>query len=171
MRAVNLLPRDERTGRLEGKRMPLLVAAGGFALVTIAALLVGHSASSPLTGKRSRLEAVNAELARLPKTQRATVGTGVITQERTDRGAALAAALSTRIAFDRLLSQISRLLPADAWLTGLTASSPSVPTTTIGVSGAPQPSSTSGPQGVTIEGATYSQESVARVLSRLAVVP
>jgi len=114
---------------------------------------------------------VNAELARLPKTQRATVGTGVITQERTDRVAALAAALSTRIAFDRLLSQISRVLPADAWLTGLTASSPSVPTTTIGVSGAPQPSSTSGPQGVTIEGATYSQESVARVLSRLAVVP
>ncbi len=42
MRAVNLLPQDERRkGLEEGARTPLLLAAGGVVLVTIAATFVG----------------------------------------------------------------------------------------------------------------------------------
>lgn len=171
MRAVNLLPRDERRARLEGKRAPLLVAVGGVLVVTVGAVLVGHSASSSTSDKRAQLDSVEAAIARLPKPQGTTVSTSAIAQERNDRIAALSAAIAGRLAFDRLLRQISLVLPEDAWLTGLKAS---VPTTAAapatGTSGAPAPAS-SAQEGVTIEGATYSQESVARVLSRLALLP
>ena len=90
---------------------------------------------------------------------------GLVGQERTDRVAALAAALSTRVRFDRLLRELAYVLPADAWLTGLTASAPA----SAAPVGAATPSTTA--DGVTITGATYSQASVARVLARLNALP
>src|SRR5438132_9371924 len=173
MRAVNLLPQDDRPARLEGRRTPLLVALGGFVLVSVGAFLVGHSASSSVGEKKAALESVNAQIAKLPKAQRPVASSSLISQERSDRIAALSAALSTRIPFDGVLRQISIVLPQDAWLTGLAAAAPAATTTPTGTSGAaPTPTQTfTGTQGVTIEGATFSKESVARVLSRLAIVP
>ena len=40
MRAVNLLPRDERRERREGARTPVLVLAGGLAAVTAVAVVL-----------------------------------------------------------------------------------------------------------------------------------
>jgi Tfp pilus assembly protein PilN len=170
MRAVNLLPRDERQARLEGKRAPLLVAVGGIVVVTAAAVFLGHSASSSTSEKQTQLDSVEAAIARLPKAAAPTVSTSAIAQERNDRVAALSAAISGRLAFDRLLRQMSLVLPSDAWLTGLKASVPTTAAPAVGTNGAPAPAS-SAQEGVTIEGATYSQESVARVLSRLALLP
>ena len=63
------------------------------------------------------------------------------------------------------------MLPEDAWLTGLTATAP-VDAAPAGTSEVPLPPvATTGPEGITIQGATYSYDSVARVLSRLSVVP
>ena len=171
MRAVNLLPRDEQQARLQGKRVPLLVLAGGCAAATVVGVMLGLSASSGASDKRAQLQSVEAAIARLPKPDQPAVSSGVLTQERTDRTTALSVALSARIPFDRLLRQIAVVLPRDAWLTGITATSPS--------SLEPSPSSPaapSAPQGaaeesVTIQGATYSHASVARVLARLAVLP
>jgi Tfp pilus assembly protein PilN len=126
------------------------------------------SASSGTSDKRAELERVQAAIARLPKPAQPEVSTGALTQERTDRVVALSAALSNRIAFDRLLRQIALVLPEDAWLTGLSATTPETPAPTPSSPGAP-PAAAS--DGVTIQGATYSHSSVARVLSRLAVLP
>jgi Tfp pilus assembly protein PilN len=169
MRAVNLLPRDERQARLEGKRPPFFVAVGGVLVVTVGAVFLGHSASSSTSDKRAQLDSVEAAIARLPKPQEPTVSTSAIAQERNDRVAALSAAIAGRLAVDRLLRQISLVLPEDAWLTGLKASVPATAAAPVtGTSGAP---ASSAQEGVTIEGATYSQKSVARVLSRLALLP
>jgi Tfp pilus assembly protein PilN len=95
-------------------------------------------------------------------------------QERTDRVAALAAALSSRVPMDRLFRQLAYVLPDDAWLTGLAATAPSDASP---AGAAPSGGGATGSQqaaaapGVTIQGATYSHESVARVLARLAVLP
>jgi Tfp pilus assembly protein PilN len=94
-----------------------------------------------------------------------------LVQERTDRVAALAAALSTRISFDRLLRELSLVLPEDAWLTGITASAPASAAPAGAPPGGTPPAAATTTQGVTIQGATYSHESVARVLARVSVIP
>lgn len=166
MRAVNLLPRDEKQPRLQGARLPLLLAAGAVAAVTAGAVLLGFSASGTADERRAELAAVEAAIAQVPKPPDQTVDSGVIVQERTDRVAALSAALTTRFSFDRLLREVSFVLPRNAWLTGLTAALPSAEAQTGAPGTAPVVS-----EDVTIEGATYSHESVALILSRLSVVP
>jgi Tfp pilus assembly protein PilN len=163
MRAVNLLPGDlnrESSGR---SRAPYLVAGGGIAAVTAVAVVLVMSASSTVSEQRAQLESVEAAIARIPTPTQPAVASGVIAQERTDRVAALAAALSTRVPVDRLLRELAFVLPDDAWLTGLSATAP--------VSGEPADAAAGGVPGVTIQGVTYSHESVARVLARLAALP
>ena len=95
---------------------------------------------------------------------------GALAQERADRVAALSAALSSRVPFDRLLREISYVLPEDSWLTGMSAAVPASELLTGTPGGAaPSPASPAA-DGVTIQGATYSHDAVARVLARLAAV-
>lgn len=172
MRAVNLLPRDEKRARLEGTRTPLLVVAGGVAAVTTAAALLAFSASGTAEERRAELAEVEAAIARLPKEPEPAVSQGALLQERTSRIAALSAALSTRVSFDRLLREISLVLPEDAWLTGFKAATSASLSPATGSPGAQtSPPSSSGLDGVTMQGATYSHDSVARVLARLSTVP
>ena len=175
MRAVNLLPQTEQRARLEGVRTPLLVAGGGIAAMTTAAVMLAMSAAGAAEEKRTELAVVKATIAGLPDAPKSAVSQPVLLQERSDRIAALAAALSTRVSLDRVLNEISLVLPEDAWLTALNATAPAAVVTTapLASGGAPPPPSvaSSGPEGVTIQGSTYSYDSVARVVSRLSVVP
>ncbi len=66
-------------------------------------------------------------------------------------------ALSQRIAWDRILREFSLVLPTDVWLSSLTLTTP-------------PPGPVSG-TGIVLIGTTYSYDSVARLLSRLALVP
>lgn len=170
MRAVNLLPRDEQRVRLEGLRTPLLAVAGGVALVTAASVFLSFSASGSADEQRSQLAAVEAEIERLPKAPTSAVSQGTLLRERTDRVSALSAALGSRVAFDRLLREISFVFPEDAWLTQFEATAPasSLPVTD---GPAPPPQATTDAAGVTIQGATFTHDVVAVVLARLAVVP
>jgi Tfp pilus assembly protein PilN len=169
MRAVNLLPRDlERQGGEGGGRAPLFVAAGGFAAVTAAAVFLFVSASGSVSDQKSQLESVEAAIAAVPSSGQPTVAPGAIAQERADRVAALTAALTTRVPFDRLLRELAYVLPDDAWLSGLSAAAPVA--TSTGATPGPAPAATAA-QGVTIQGATYSLGSVARVIARLAAIP
>ena len=171
MRAVNLLPREVERARRGTARTPLLIAAGGAAAATSAAVVFFLSASGTASELRTQLAETRAALATVPRTGRPAVTPGALAQERSDRVVALAAALSTRIPFDRLLLEVSYVLPEDAWLTGITAMAPADGTAVATAPGtAPAPSST-GQQGVTIQGSTYSHESVARVLARLSALP
>ncbi len=171
MRAVNLLPRDVARARTGTARTPLLFVAGCAAAATSAAVVFFLSASGTADELRTQLEEAQAALATTSRTERSAVTSGALVQERSNRVAALAAGLSTRIPFDRLLREVSFVLPEDAWLTGITAIAPAVSTAIATAPGtAPAPAST-GQQGVTIQGSTYSHESVARVLARLSVLP
>ena len=96
------------------------------------------------------------------------MSSGAIVQERSDRVAALSAALASRTAYDRVLREISLVLPAEVWLTTLEASSGAGAALPEGV---PPVQAVPTRTGVTIEGATYSHESVATVLARLSLVP
>ncbi|OFW54039.1 MAG: hypothetical protein A2146_00850 [Actinobacteria bacterium RBG_16_67_10] len=171
MRAVNLLPRDAERVRSEGARTPVLIAAGGVAVVTAVAAVLSFSASGTANERRADLASLEDAIALVSRTGTPAVSQAVLVQERTDRVSALAAALTTRIPFDRLFRELSLVLPEDAWLTGITASAP-VSTTPAGAPpGSTSRATATETQGVTIQGATYSHQSVARVLARLSVIP
>ena len=88
--------------------------------------------------------------------------------EESARLTALAAALTERVAWDRVLRQFALVLPEDVWLTSLNAQAPTVGPAAPAT--APPASGSAPPTGFTITGYTYSHEAVARLLSRLAVI-
>ena len=166
MRAINLLPRDEVKRSFEAKRGVAFGAAGGAALITVLLAAAMISASGATSEQRNRIDSLNAELAALPEPpadRETEVDDETLAAEKSARIAALSTALGTRVAWDRILRQISQVLPRDVWLTSL--ASAAVPTTPTGVS-----DSQVAP-GVVLNGSTYSQDGVARVLARLSVAP
>lgn len=171
MRAVNLLPRDsERTRARAGGRLPLVAAAGGIVAVTALSALLVMSAGGAADERRAELALTESAIAAIPAADAPSATSGLVAQERADRVAALSAALSSRVAVDRVLRELSFVLPADAWLTGLIANAPTEAQPASAQAGAPAQASSSA-AGVTIQGATFSHESVARVLARLSVLP
>lgn len=168
MRAVNLMPRDERRARLELGRLPLFGAAAGVLAVTVAAFLLASSSSSTADEVNAEVQAVETAIAQLPQDQGPAVSSGAMVQERSERVAALSAALASRTAYDRVLREISLVLPGDVWLTSLEASAGTAAALPGGVPPVQAVPTTSG---VTIEGATYSHDSVATALARLSLVP
>jgi Tfp pilus assembly protein PilN len=86
-----------------------------------------------------------------------------IDSERSARTAALSTALADRLAWDRVLRELALVLPADVTLTTLDATAPSP-----GSAGAASAGAVSS---FRVTGTSVSQASVARLLSRLQVIP
>ena len=188
MRAVNLLPREPKLGR---KRLSVVAQLALVAPLVVASLLTaGYLLSSAkVNDRKGTLVALQAELALLPAPPPAPVVNTELALQRDQRIAALSSALAGRLAWDRVLREISAVLPGDVWLTSLTAEHSTPPpapatttpatttestTTTTSTTPAPAPAAplpppTAGP--LNIAGYTYSQEGVARFLTRLGVVP
>ena len=182
MRAVNLLPREVKRSRTR------LSAVGQLAivspLVVVGLITAGFLlASAKVNDRQATLQALQAELASLPAPPPTPEVNSELALQRDQRVAALSSALQSRLAWDRILRQISAVLPGDVWLTALSSQQSSPPpaptpstttsttttTTTTATPAAPVPPPTAGLLNIT--GYTYSQEGVARLLSRLAVVP
>jgi Tfp pilus assembly protein PilN len=165
MRAVNLLPRKD--GR-ERQHKPNVAALGGVvAAVAVTALLamLFLNASAGVTERQDEVDGLRAELAAMPTPEpRDTSGDG-LEAEKAGRVGAVAAALGSRVAWDRVLREISLVTPDDVWFTTLQASAPAAPTAV-----APAPDAAVG-GGFSISGRTYSHDAVARLLARLALVP
>lgn len=165
MRPVNLLPRDLSGDGRKTPPLPVLVGCIGTVLVTAALALMFLSASSSVASKRKALLDVEAQFAALPALPTAPSVDSKIPQETQTRVSALATALGQRVAWDRLLREVSQVVPSDVWLVTLSAQSPAVaPAATLTTGG-------SLPEGFTVTGCTYSQDSVARFLARLDIVP
>ncbi|HEY6960780.1 MAG TPA: PilN domain-containing protein [Gaiellaceae bacterium] len=165
MRAVNLLPRSETAGK-KTPPLPVLVACIGTVLVTAVLAVMFLSASSQVGRQQRALDAVNAELAQIPAPPAPSPVVKELPQQRQTRVSALATVLGQRVAWDRLLREVSQVVPSDVWLVTLNALSPAqtAPTTGTTTQGAL-------PQGFVVTGCTYSQDSVARFLARLEIVP
>jgi Tfp pilus assembly protein PilN len=162
VRAVNLLPGDEAN---QGRKVPPLpVLAGCIGTVVISALLalMFLSGNAGVAKKQHALEQVQAEYATIPAPAPASPVVAELPRQRQTRVTALAAVLGQRVAWDRLLREVSQVVPSDVWLIALNALAPSISPAAAG--GIPQ-------QSFMVTGCTYSQDSVARFLARLSVVP
>jgi Tfp pilus assembly protein PilN len=165
MRAVNLLPRDDSKRQRSQPGTVLLTAVLGGVLVIAVLAGVFMTTSSKVSDRQSDLDALRAELAAIPPVPAAPVDASGLETEKSQRVTFLGKALGSRVAWDRVLRELSLVLPQDIWLESLSASGPD-PTFV------PGPGATEAPQGVvTITGFSYSHDGVARLLARLSVLP
>lgn len=164
MRAVNLLPRD---GDAAGRRktpLPVLAGCAAAVLVTAALAMSFLSASGKVSTQRRALEDATAQYNAIPAPPPPSAVDSQLPAEHQTRVTALATALGQRLPWDRLLREVSQIVPSDVWLVTLDAKAPTVTATVTPVPGAK-------PQQFVVTGCTYSQDSVARFLARLSVVP
>ena len=170
MRAVDLLPRDDAQRQKKQQNVPALASTALVVLVTGLLGVMYFSAKSAAGQKDFELQDANAELAMLPtpaESEAKAAPQRKLASEREQRVSALQSALAHRTSWDRVLREISLILPEDVWLKDLAANSPypagaSAPVVTA----AGQP-----PSLLTINGYTYSHDAVARLMTRLAVIP
>jgi len=174
LRAVNLLPADAQTGtrKRPTKTQILVPAALAVPVVALAALFL--PAHSSVGSKQSELDSLKAELATLPAPTAAGIDQS-IKGEQARRAAVVADVLSKRAAWDRVLRDVSVVLPRNVWLNqveGTVAAPLSTPVDIAAEStAAAAPATLATTTGIRIIGRTYDQTGVARTLARLAVVP
>lgn len=171
MRAFDLLPKEQARRAAERRPGIAQIAVALVAVVALGALgALFLTTDSGLKQKQSERDQLKTQLAALEvqAKERSTGGTSGLEDERLARTTALATALSGRVAWDRLLRDISLVLPADVYLTALTVQSP---TPAAAPAAAPATTSSTPVTHFAIAGSTGEQQDVALLLSRLAILP
>jgi len=155
MRAVNLLPRETRKRSL---KVSAPAATGAICAIVVITLLATTFLleSAKVSRKQNELDSARAELALIPPPTTADASQQTLSAEESARVAALQSAMNGRMAWDRVLRDVALVLPQDIWLNHMTLTAPSPEAATAGFN---------------ITGNAYSHEGVARLLSRLQVVP
>jgi Tfp pilus assembly protein PilN len=178
MRAVNLLPREDtrRSEAFKPASAAVMIAALGGGIVILALAIAFVVTSRDVNTQRATLASAQAQLAATPATpSRVSQARAKLISDRDRRAVALASALSQRVSWDRVLRRLALVLPGDIWLTNLAGTTPLTTADTAAAASAASAASSSGVQatatGLTLQGYAYSQDAVARLLSRLQVVP
>jgi hypothetical protein len=177
MRAVNLLPKDTSQRKSFRREDPAVVVGSALGTVVLVALLAGFiNVHSKVQAEQAKLDAARLEYADLsrkkvarqpvvPVKTKTIIPVPAVTAEEAPRLAAVSTAIGSRIAWDRILREFSLVLPDDVKLGSLTMAAPAPVTSTTG---APAGASS---QGFSIAGSAFSHDGVARLLSRLMLIP
>lgn len=169
MRAVNLLPKSQTRSHRRRKKTtpwPLVVGLAGVAVASAVIGAMFLQASGTAADRQEQLADVSAQLAALPKPKPVANDDVALTAERNQRATAVAGAFAYHVSWDRVLRRLALVMPDDVWLTSLAAQAPMAPGIggrTLGAEAAAT--------GMTLMGYTYSHAGVARLLSRLTVLP
>jgi type IV pilus assembly protein PilM len=177
MRSVDLTPRDVAKVSSSRRRnlVPILVPAAA-AIPIVALGFLFTQAHGKVSDRQSQLSSLKAEYAALPEPTRPQIDSSLGLAEAA-RASAIAQVLGSRTSWDRMLRDISRVLPQNVWLTDLKASvATPLSSVLVGAPGAAPSTSTPAttpttPQGMTVTGYTFKQKDVAKLLSRLVALP
>ncbi len=174
MRAVNLLPKELQNAKSIRHEDPAVVVGSALGVMVMIALgasfFVAHANAN---AEQARLTTARLELAQLSQHQRPVpkpkgpttpitpiVPPPAVTAQEASWLSAVSTNLSQRIAWDRVLREVSLVIPDDVTLVQLSMTTPTA--ASAGPSATP---------GFVIQGSAFSYDSVARLLSRLALVP
>jgi Tfp pilus assembly protein PilN len=174
MRAVNLLPADAAQRKSFLKEDPAVVVGSALGAVVLIALAAGFlNVHSKVSANNAQLAAVRTQLAKLSEHKRVIppslstpayvqpiVPMPTVMSEQQPRLDALSSAMSTRIAWDRILREFSLVLPSDVTLASLSLTAPLAVITPGAVT-----------HDLQLSGTTYSYDAVARAISRLMLIP
>ena len=170
MRAINLLPRDD-TRRNQKTQWIVLVPVVAAVLLTALLSATFLSASGKVKDKQAQLFTLKETLAAIPTPDASKIQSqSALASDKQVRVTALSTALSRRVAWDRIFRELSLVLPDDVWLTTLSAKAPA-PSSVPVVPAPAAAGTTAAATQFTLDGNTYSHAAVARLLSRLAVIP
>ena len=168
MRAINLLPKDDGRRGPQKRQWIVLVPVVLAVLLTAVFSAMFLSASGKVKDKQSQLAQLQDELHAIPTPDASKVRTqSALAADKQARVTALSAALSRRVAWDRVFRELSLVLPNDVWLASITAKAP-VPSSVAIAPPAAAAGGTTAATGFTLDGFTYSHAAVARLLTRLA---
>jgi Tfp pilus assembly protein PilN len=171
MRAINLLPKDDARRGPQKRQWIVLVPVVLAVLLTAVLSAMFLSASGTVKDKQSQLAQLQDELHAIPTPNADKVKTqSALAADKQARVTALSAALSRRVAWDRVFRELSLVLPNDVWLATISAKAP-VPSSAAIAPPAAAAGATTAATEFTIDGFTYSHAAVARLLTRLAVIP
>jgi Tfp pilus assembly protein PilN len=175
MRAFNLMPGDEARERKGARAGVPQIAVALLGVLVFAGLAGGYLfTSAGATSKQSELDDLRAQLAELEVPSEQPGQDGVAAEAAAEgqaRTTALSTALASRIAWDRVLREVSLVLPDGVWLTQLSASTPAA---AAGGPAAATPAAVNGstsPNSLAAVGFATSQESVALLLARFETIP
>ena len=168
MRPANLLPADLARG--DGRQLPLPAIAAVGAGCAVGVLLAGGymTSHSKVSKRQAELASIQAQIAAVPKPPpvKASTISPALAAEKDARQAAVDQAISARTSWDTVLREVSLILPDDVWLQSLSAK-----TGAASPAAAADPAAPVAGNSINMTGSTYSQEGVARLLTRLALVP
>jgi Tfp pilus assembly protein PilN len=171
VRAINLLPRDDVRRGPQKTQWTVLVPVVLAVLLAAVLSAMFLSGSGTVKDKQGELTTLQDELHAIPTPDASRVKTQTaLAADKQARVSALSGALSRRVAWDRVFRELSLVLPDDVWLATIAAKAP-VPSSSAVTPPAAAAGATVAATGFTIDGFTYSHPAVARLLSRLAVVP
>jgi len=163
MRAVNLLPGESR--HVSRAPNPAALAGAIAGLFVVAAIGGGNLLETArVSNAQKTLNSAKIQLAATPlppPTPKVTPPPAAVAEQMQPRLDAVSSALSTRIAWDRILREFSLVLPSDVQLSQLSLTQP----TATGSQAA------TAANNLQLTGVTYSYDSVARLLARMQLVP
>jgi Tfp pilus assembly protein PilN len=168
MKAVNLLPQTQRrTPGVKGAKIPLAVAG---AVVVLGSMgYWGYSVHSDVGAVKDQVAAASIERDGL----RDQLGAYQVAQARVSaqairRGAVVGLA-EGRINWERLVRDVSAVMPRQVWLTNLKGETD--PASATPAAATPNTGNTVVPRGVHLDGFAYTQSQVALLMTRVATVP
>ena len=127
-------------------------------------------AGGAVSEREDEIAAVQTQIDALPEPTRPSIDPALAVDQQA-RASALATVLGSRLQWDRVLGDVSRVLPRNVWLTHFTAKVPDTTVAALPVAAGAAPGVPPTPTGVTIEGYTYDLTDVAVLIARLETVP
>ena len=169
MRAVNLIPTDQQRGAggAAGKS-----GGGAYILLGALALMVVLAASyvvagKSVTDKKTKLADLTQQAAAAEAKSASLTSYTKFASIRAKRVDTVSQLAASRFDWSHALREVSRVLPENAWLTSLTATTS--PAVSVGGGGGSLRSSLNVPA-IQVQGCTTSQASVAKLIARLRLI-
>jgi Tfp pilus assembly protein PilN len=171
MKAVNLLPpAQRRTPGFAGAKAPLAIA--GAVLVLGGVGYWGWSVNGQVDDAKADVAAATAERDALRDQLGAFQQAQARDAAQSVRRGAVVGLVAGRVNWERLVRDLSAVMPRNVWLTNLRGETDPAPTTPSAATGAaPAVNDSTAPKGIHLDGFAYTQSQVALLMARAATVP
>lgn len=170
MRAVNLLPQKERrTPGFAGAKAPLAVVGAIAVLGGIG--FYGYSLHGQVNDVKSDVATATATRDGLRDQLGAFQAAQARQAAQEVRTGAVVGLVTGRVNWERLIRDLSAVMPHEVWLTNLKGETDVAATPTAATATAPNVNVATVPRGIHLDGYAYTQDQVAQLMARAATVP
>ena len=171
MRAVNLLPQTQRRRPpgLSGAKAPLAVAG---AVVALGAMgYWGYSVHSDVGQVKDQVASASAERDGLRDQLGAFQQAQARVAAQAVRRGAVVGLVEGRVNWERLVRDLSAVMPRQVWLTNLKGETEAAAAVTAATATTANTNNAVIPRGIHLDGFAYTQDQVALLMSRVSTVP